>query len=137
MIEKLTPASDGKYYHEVKSGEYLAWIADLYDVNLAELMAWNGLTSASIIQPGQQLLLRVTPPATATPIPALPSVTSTVTQTPLTPTPAKELATPLPSATVTSAAETQPGFSGMGAVIGAVLVVTILLVAGWMLRHEE
>ena len=32
-IEKLTPAIDGKYYHTVKSGENLAWIADLYKVS--------------------------------------------------------------------------------------------------------
>jgi LysM repeat protein len=31
-IEQLTPASDGNYYHIVKNGEFLAWIADLYEI---------------------------------------------------------------------------------------------------------
>ena len=42
-IERLTPASDGKYYHTVSSGETLSWIASYYGVDIGELMAWNGL----------------------------------------------------------------------------------------------
>ena len=30
-VEKLTPASDGNYYHTVQSGETLSWIANLYN----------------------------------------------------------------------------------------------------------
>ena len=134
-IEQLTPASNGNYYHIVKSGEFLAWIADLYDINLAELMAWNGLTSASVIQPGQQLLLRVTPPASATPIPALPSVTSTITQTPVTPT-STQLTTTLPSATANADAEAQSSLSGLVALLVVVLVVAGLLVLGWASRRR-
>jgi LysM repeat protein len=135
-IEQLTPASDGNYYHIVKDGEFLAWIADLYDVNLADLMAWNGLTSASILQPGQQMILRVTPPATITPIPVLPSVTSTITQTPITPTSTQELTTALPSVIVTADVEVQPSLSGMGALLVVVLVVAGLLVLGWAARRK-
>ena len=65
-IQKLTPEADGNYYHTVQSGETLSWIAGLYDVSLADLMAWNGLNNTSVIRPEQKLLLRVTPPATAT-----------------------------------------------------------------------
>ena len=128
-IERLTPASDGNYYHTVQSGEYLAWIADLYDVSLAELMAWNGLTSASIIRPGQQLLLRVTPPPTITPIP---SAVSTLTPTPLTPAFTPE-ATSTPSS---GDVENQPGLSGVGAALGAVLVIAGLLLLGWAARRR-
>jgi LysM repeat protein len=135
-IEQLTPASDGHYYHIVKSGEFLAWIADLYDINLAELIAWNGLTSASVIQPGQQLLLRVTPPATVTPIPSLPSVTSTITQTPVTPISTQALITPRPSATATADAEAQSSLSRIGTPLVVVLVVAGLLVLGWALRRR-
>jgi LysM repeat protein len=135
VIEKLTPASDGNYYHKVESGEYLAGIAAYYDVKLAELMTWNGLTSDSIIQPGQQLLLRVTPPATATPIPALPSVTSTITQTPGA-TPTQELTTTIPRAIATADAEAQSSLSGMGALLVVVLVVACLLVLGWAARRR-
>jgi LysM repeat protein len=81
-IEKLTPASDGKYYHTVHSGETLSWIADLYEVNMFDLMSWNGLNAASIIQPDQKLVLQVTPPATVTPTPGPATHTPTPTQSP-------------------------------------------------------
>jgi LysM repeat protein len=136
-VERLTPASDGNYYHNVQSGEYLAWIADLYDVSLAELMAWNGLTSASIIRPGQQLLLRLTPPATATPIPTMPGATSTVTQTPLIPTSTRELTPTPPHATAAAGAQAPPGLSGMGVSLVVVLVVAGLLVLGWAARRRQ
>ncbi len=135
-IEQLTPASNGNYYHIVKSGEYIAWIADLYDINLAELTAWNGLTAASIIQPGQQLLLRVTPPATITPIPPQASVTPTITQTPVTPTATKELTTTPPSVIATTDAESQSRLSRMGVPLAVVLVVAGLFVLGWAWRRR-
>jgi LysM repeat protein len=134
-IAQLTPASDGNYYHTVESGEYLGWIASLYDVSLADLVAWNGLTSASIIQPGQQLLLRVTPPATATPVPAIPSVTATITQTPIPPTSTQELTPPLPSVT-TADAEAPPSLSGLGVPLVIALVVAGLLILGWAVRRR-
>lgn len=83
-IQKLTPATDGRYYHTVQSGETLSWIAGWYDVPLADLMSWNGLNNNSIIRPDQKLLLLVTPPATATFTPAPP--TATVSYTPAPPT---------------------------------------------------
>lgn len=135
-IEQLTPSSDGNYFHNVQAGEYLAWIADLYNVNLAELMAWNGLAPASIIQPGQQLLLRVTPPATATPIPALPSATSTITQTPVTPTSTHKLTPTLPSVMATADVEVQPSLSGLGAPLLVVLVAAGLLLLGLAARRR-
>ncbi|HEY3473094.1 MAG TPA: LysM peptidoglycan-binding domain-containing protein, partial [Anaerolineales bacterium] len=39
-IQKLTPEADGHYYHTVRSGETLSWIADFYDVPLVDLMTW-------------------------------------------------------------------------------------------------
>lgn len=68
-IERLTPAADGRYYHTVKSGETLSFIAGVYKIGLAELMAWNGLNDGSTIFPDQKLVLMVTPPATLTPTP--------------------------------------------------------------------
>ena len=79
-IEMLTPASDGKYYHTVQSGETVSWIAGLYGVNMYDLMAWNGLTDSSILQPDQKLVLQVTPPATATFTPGPPTLTPTATR---------------------------------------------------------
>jgi LysM repeat protein len=92
-LQKLTPASDGKYYHVIKSGETLSWVAKLYEITLGDLMAWNGLNASSIIQPGQKLVLQVTPPATITPTPGPPTETPTATQTvvPATLTPTQNL----------------------------------------------
>ena len=100
-IEQLTPDSDGNYYHVVKPGEYLAWIADLYESTVNELMAWNGLTTGSVLQPGQKLLLRVTPPATETPIPtpSTPTPVSSATLTPVPPSPTLQPPTASPTAT--------------------------------------
>jgi LysM repeat protein len=93
-VEKLTPASDGKYYHVIRSGETLSWIADLYQVNVSDLMAWNGLNAISVIYPDNKLLLQVTPPATQTNTPG--PATATATLTPVTP---SETATLAPSQT--------------------------------------
>jgi LysM repeat protein len=90
-IQKLTPGTDGRYYHTVQSGETLSWIAGLYDVPLADLMSWNGLNTASVIRPDQKLILLVTPPATATltpaPATATPSPAPSFTPAPATVTP--------------------------------------------------
>lgn len=106
-LEKLTPASDGKYYHVVKSGENLSWIAALYKITAAQLIEWNKLAAGSVLQPGQKLLLQVTPPATVTP-------TVTITYTPgpptATATPAPPTVTPTeaPSPTITLTATASP-----------------------------
>ena len=108
-IEKLTPASDGKFYHVVQSGETLSWIAGLYEVDLADLMVWNGLSGSSIIQPGQKLLLQVTPPATETPTPgpATPTASSTMAQPTSTSTRAPTQPASAPAASVGSPPENQ------------------------------
>jgi LysM repeat protein len=99
-IQKLTPEADGKYYHTVQSGETLSWIASLYDVSLADLMAWNGLNNNSIIRTDQKLVLLITPPVTATstsaPPATTPSLQPSATQSLPTETPTV-IATELPS----------------------------------------
>ena len=136
-IEQLTPASDGNYYHTVKSGEYLAWIADLYQIKVTELMAWNGLTSASVLQPDQELLLKVTPPATNTPVPTQPKPIPTHTRTPVPPTPTTVKATPLPSNTPTAIPESPSTFSGLAPTLGIVMVVASLFLLVWALRRRQ
>lgn len=113
-IQKLTPETDGNYYHTVQSGETLSWIADLYDVSLTDLMSWNGLNNTSVIRPEQKLLLRVTPPATATftPNPPTATLSSSPTQTSLPPT-----ATPLVIATES------PRTSSLGLIFGVITIV--------------
>ena len=113
-IEKITPDSAGNYYHTVKNGEYLAWIADLYEITLSELLAWNGLTSASIIQPGQKLLLRIISPATVTPTPSLPGSTATRTRSPLIPTSTGSQPPHLPVPPLPPRRRPNPVFPGWG-----------------------
>ena len=131
-IEKLTPASDGKYYHVIHSGETLSWIANLYKVGLNDLMAWNGLNASSVIHPNQKLLLQVTPPATATFTPGPPTLTPTATEALPTSTPS--LTPTRPASTPTATATPDPpnttnsgvwfGLVGL-AVVGAALVLFI------------
>lgn len=115
-IQKLTPATDGRYYHTVQSGETLSWIAGLYDVPLAALMAWNGLNNASVIRPDQKLLLQVTPPATPT-----------VTPAPATATPSPQPSVtlpPLPTLTQTAlTAESPPREFNLGLFLAILVIV--------------
>jgi len=123
-IEKLTPESDGKYYHIIKSGETLLWIAELYEVTLGDLIAWNGLSASSVIRPDQKLLLQVTPPATVTPTPA--PATSTPTATVARPTATRSL-TPTRAAASPTVAVNSSAASGGTAIIW---FVSIGLAAG-------
>lgn len=138
-VEKLTPASDGKYYHTVQSGESLSWIAGLYEVSVDDLMAWNGLGNASIIHPDQKLVLQVTPPFTPTSTagPATPTATLTPTLLPLT-------ATRTPSITTlktveTAATATQARRFAIGwPIFTALLVIAAGLVAfGLVIRKKS
>jgi LysM repeat protein len=141
-IEKLTPESDGRYYHIVSSGETLSWISSYYGVGIGELMAWNGLSASSIIIPGQKLLLQVTPPATETPVapPATPTPLPTST---LTPSPTVEsAAAPAPSPTATRAGPVAASPFAGGRVTGMVilfiaLAVGGLIAAGFFMRRKS
>lgn len=117
-IQKLTPETDGRYYHTVRSGETLSWIAGWYDVPLADLMAWNGLNNASVIRPDQKLLLQVTPPATETPTPAPATVT---------PSPRPTFTQAQPTATLTAAPEES---SASGFNLGLFLAILAIVIGG-------
>jgi len=103
-IERLTPASDGNYYHTVQSGQTLSGIAGLYNISLTDLLAWNGLNSNSIIRPEQKLILLVTPPPTSTATPGPPTATGTTPPT-VTTTRVSSTQTPAPTRIATA---TQP-----------------------------
>lgn len=124
-IQKLTPEADGNYYHIVQSGETLTGIADRYDIPLADLMAWNGLTATSIIRPEQKLLLRVTPPVT--PLggaEAAATATSTSRPTATSPSPsATAFLTPSPTGIPLGATSEPPRRFGLGLILGIVLLV--------------
>jgi LysM repeat protein len=131
-VEKLTPASDGTYYHVIRSGETLSWIADLYEVSMNDLMAWNGLNAASILQPDQKLVLQVTPPATITPTPDPATATPTATTAAPTHTLAPTIPgdTPEVTATVGSAAAAPPDRSTIiWSILGGLGALGIFMIA--------
>ena len=113
-IQKLTPEADGNYYHTVQSGETLLWIAGLYEVPLADLMAWNGLNSTSVIYPSQKLVLLVTPPATPTLTPNPPTTT---------PSPSPSMTSPAPTGTpLVTATDPSPRRFGVSLILGLVTI---------------
>jgi peptidoglycan endopeptidase LytE len=112
-IQKLTPEADGKYYHTVQSGETLSWIASLYEITLSDLMAWNGLNAASVIRPEQKLVLLVAPPATPTFTPGPPTTT---------PLPSPTITPPPPTATPTVTPIESSAGTGLGLVLGVVVI---------------
>lgn len=138
-VEKLTPASDGNYYHVVQSGETLLWIANLYEISLAELITWNGLTSESIIIPEQKLLLQVTPPATSTATPAPPTSTVPPARSTATSSPVPQTVTP--SATIALSPtpdpdSAQPSRSNV-IILASILGGVIILVISWVVLKKH
>lgn len=131
-VQQLTPATDGRYYHTVQSGQTLSWIAARYQIPLASLMQWNGLNNTSIIRPEQKLLLLVTPPATATHTPspptATPSARPTHTNTPR-PTLATSTATPQPTSQTNTTS-----FTVLLPLIGTPLLGAL---AWWLLKRRK
>jgi LysM repeat protein len=125
-LQKLTPEADGNYYHTVQSGETLSWIASLYEVPLADLMAWNGLDNTSIIRTDQKLLLRIslptTPTATLTPF-------MTVTSTP-SPQPTLLSLSPTGTPTLTVVEVSSSGFN-FGLLLGIIVIVVGIGGALW------
>jgi LysM repeat protein len=115
-IQKLTPEADGNYYHTVQSGETLSWIADLYEVPLADLMAWNGLNNSSVIRPEQKLRLLVTPPAT-------PTLTATQSPTTIPPSPSPSMTQPPPTGAPPVTATRSPRRLGLSLILGVITIV--------------
>lgn len=128
ILQRLTPEADGRYYHLVQSGETLSWIAGLYEIPLADLLNWNGLNSSSVIQPGQKLLLMVTPPVTPTFTPA---------PTLITPSPAPSV-TPSPfPATPTAIVEAEPSQPFNWGPVAGLLTILIGSWLGWFLLRKK
>ena len=123
-IEKLTPASDGMYYHEIRSGQTLSGIAGLYKIPENDLMNWNGLNASSTIYSGQRLVLMVTPPATPTRTPA------PATATRLAPTATATLLSTRSAASPTVAAAGRAASSVGKPLAGIVLIVLAALGLG-------
>ena len=117
-IQKLTPNADGNYYHTIRSGETLLWIAGLYEVPLSDLMNWNGLDNTSVIYADQRLLLLITLPATPTLTPGPPTTT---------PSPRPSLTQSPPTVTLTATAtESSTRGSNQGLVMGVIILFMVI-----------
>lgn len=57
LKEDKMMSQSSKIHHKVRSGETLGGIAAKYRVKLASIYRWNGLTSKSIIRPGQNIVI--------------------------------------------------------------------------------
>jgi len=100
-----TPAADGSITHQVGYGQTLIGIAEAYKITLADLLALNGLNSASPIFEGQKLVIALGATPTVTPTitdTAEPTDAPTSTRLPPTPTP-KPTGPPTITPTPTSA----------------------------------
>ncbi len=135
-IQRLTPSSDGRYYHTVRSGETLSFIAGLYEINTAQLMAWNGLGTDSLIYPDQTLLLMVTPPAppTSTPVPSTETAITVSTATP-SPAPSPTAVEAIPISTPIQVQETSD-FPEVLAYGAALAFAGVILFVGALLRKK-
>lgn len=93
-----TPLSDGSVVHVVDAGQALWNISAAYGVPLPELLALNGLSENSLIQPGDKLIVQ---PASVNQSPTSTAVPSTDT-----PEPKKQTETATPSVTATDQSPT-------------------------------
>ena len=138
-IEKLTPQADGRYYHNVVEGESLSSIADLYEIQVADLVSWNALSQGTVLQPGDRLLLQVTPPASATatlaPVTSTARVTQTITPT-RTVTPSVETGTSAVPATAIPERDSPAG-SGDWILWGGLALGTSVFVALWLAKRRR
>ena len=91
----------------------------------------------SIIRPDQQLLLRVTPPATVTFTPAPPSPTPTNTSTQPAPTQRQRRPRLWLDVSVTAEALDEPGNSGITVPLAIALCIAGVVGVGWVIRRWQ
>jgi LysM repeat protein len=147
-----TPNPDGSVFHEVQQGQTLIGIANVYGVQLQDILALNGLTMNSIIQPGDKVLVKKsvsTPTGTYTPSFEPPIGTPTLSRTPIaraevsTPQPTSPEQSQLDAATPDQVTATPLGASAPGpdallvTMVVLVLVGAALLVWGLLLKRKE
>jgi LysM repeat protein len=105
-VQTVTPDEDGSIVHEVLPGQAPWNIAIAYGIKIADLAAMNNLNPDNpIIYPGQKLVIRIA---------FTPTISPTVTETPvpptrtISPTPTQRPPTRTPSPTVTSTPTEKP-----------------------------
>lgn len=123
-----TARPDGKIFHEIRPGQTLWTIAELYKVKLDELTTWNGITVDTPLTVGIKLYIPVTltptSPATATPQPSqtpLPSSTPSATTAAVQP--VSQVVSPTPTPTAPPAAPFNPANRTIWLVLGGIVLV--------------
>jgi LysM repeat protein len=66
----VTPQPDGSLVHVVEEGQTLWTIAAVYGLELEQLLSYNGLTEDSFVHPGDEVIVRPAPTATASAAPS-------------------------------------------------------------------
>lgn len=55
--ETLTPTAPGPFIYEIEEGDNFFTIADKFDVDVLVLLALNNMTAATVIRPGDEILI--------------------------------------------------------------------------------
>lgn len=69
-VVTVTPQLDGSIVHVVEEGQTLWTVAAVYGIDLKQLLSLNGMTADSLVHPGDRLIVRAAPTATATTAPS-------------------------------------------------------------------
>ena len=133
------PTPTPRSTHIIKAGQSLWLIAALYDLTLEQLLELNGLTTDSVIRPGEELIIRLptpTPPPTETPIPSPTSTADSSLAINLSPSPTSGSesarvslpATPVVDTSLEDDADTDlmtalAAITGLGILAGAIVVI--------------
>jgi LysM repeat protein len=133
------PTPTPRSTHIIKAGHSLWLIAALYDLTLEQLLELNGLTTDSVIRPGEELIIRLptpTPPPTETPMPSPTSTADLSLASNLSPSPTSGSenarvslpATPVVDTSLEDNADTDlmtalAAITGLGILAGAIVVI--------------
>jgi len=133
------PTPTPRTTHIIKAGQSLWLIAALYDLTLEQLLELNGLTTDSVIRPGEELIIRLptpTPPPTETPMPSPTSTADLSLASNLSPSPTSGSesdrvslpATPVVDTSLEEDADTDlmtalAAITGLGILAGAIVVI--------------
>ncbi|MBU0510973.1 MAG: LysM peptidoglycan-binding domain-containing protein, partial [Chloroflexi bacterium] len=135
-----TPRGDGAIIHVVGYGQTLTGIANTYEVEVAELLTLNGLTTDSVIYPGEEIIIRAgsTFTTTVSPTNSAPAGTpsTTITQHRQSPTPRASF-TPRPTSTLTPTVTPIPISAErerlvVGVVLMSLAVLLAVIVSGFL-----
>jgi uncharacterized protein YkwD/LysM repeat protein len=148
-VVTATAQPDGSVIHVVEPGQVLINIAAAYGIKLSELLALNGLTTTSVIYPGEKLIIKrasmtvtldFTPTRTAGTPTLTQTTTSTSTQDESTPLASSLQTQPVvtPSPTSVTPLAARAGSDPLLIAIGVLVVLgTLLVIVGFVLKQRS